>query len=579
MNYIDIASEFRDRNLYPNPCDFEVIINPNENSINEIAKSTMYYPTPNISAVYAYPRNVNNNTLFIEPVNYLTISGLINSDSISQTENYFNNKLLEMINDDPQVNGGLLTTTYYTINNSLYNTSETILESGTTSATSIIPTSVSENKYSCFLPLTSSDIDNFYVGKHIIFTDVTSSPYFYGPYLITLYDGGRRIITFSSSDSLLFGTLVNKSYQIISNENWSIVTNDNIATVGTLEYPSHQIYNYPTYTRNLYRIREDIPFFSGNVNSLNTLYNISLSPNASSNDDYYNNMWIWFTNPKQYIDTGTFNSVTASNYYDFSQTDILELSNPITEDYTGYVIVMQESISGNGYLQTAVILETNIVLSQVTIQCGFSVNYKANGNEIYWIKKQNPNFNQYHKIKDYDGLSKTVTLYQPLGNVPLENDTFDILEYNKDSWNSLTVVQPPIVDNRCYLMTIQSLTLPNQILDNGGLISSYPYIYVEFSNVNHSFTTVNYTNVPNLNYILFKIPITNVNDPETAPFVILDGRNMYQTAYINMKQPFRIRITLPNGDIFTTIEKDTQPPLPAVFLLQMSITIGMKSIK
>ena len=132
-----------------------------------------------------------------------------------------------------------------------------------------------------------------------------------------------------------------------------------------------------------------------------------------------------------------------------------------------------------------------------------------------------------------------------------------------------------------YDIGLNSLTLPNLFLTNGGRIAYYPYIYVEIENV--STTTgpnrnVIYSNNPNTYKAIFKIPITDLNHPLSTPFLRLNGNGMIQTMTFKPNTDMAVSVKLPDGTVFKTIIPDTpagQPPNPFV---QLSFLFSMTRI-
>jgi len=130
-------------------------------------------------------------------------------------------------------------------------------------------------------------------------------------------------------------------------------------------------------------------------------------------------------------------------------------------------------------------------------------------------------------------------------------------------------------------VTLNTLILPNVELSNGGKIWQYPYVYVEIENVSTSSSgsrNVIYSNNPNSYKSVFKVPITNINNPEQYSFINLSGNGVKQV--INFKQNADVKITvrMPNGTVFTPTTLDNlngQYPNP---FLQISALFGMEKI-
>lgn len=172
-------------------------------------------------------------------------------------------------------------------------------------------------------------------------------------------------------------------------------------------------------------------------------------------------------------------------------------------------------------------------------------------------------------ISNYDATFDTdnYVSWEILGEI---NDNFQPLDYFGTPTPSQQV---------CYELELTHLVLPNVILKSGfgNLIAFYPYVYVEFSNNNSLLQQYFYSNNPNARTVMFKVPITDTSTPERATFVN-NRSNMNILTKFNPNDNFNFAVYLPNGDLFETSESDTTPPLPPNFFLQISATIGFKSV-
>lgn len=155
----------------------------------------------------------------------------------------------------------------------------------------------------------------------------------------------------------------------------------------------------------------------------------------------------------------------------------------------------------------------------------------------------------------------------------------EIMIFSRDNYSPFTYTGSLSSQNEsvAYEISLISLTLPNEILTDGGRIAYYPYVYIEVDFINASNLNSIYSNNPNTQKVTFKVPITDLNHPRTTPFIKLDSK-MIQTLTCKPNTDICIKIKLPNGNIFTTVENDTsygQTPNP---MIQTSCLIGMKRI-
>ena len=187
----------------------------------------------------------------------------------------------------------------------------------------------------------------------------------------------------------------------------------------------------------------------------------------------------------------------------------------------------------------------------------------------------------------FDAVGPThVLVIEPFRNAfPAAGFEFNILPYTRDevvpmNYTGSTVSQSQMV---CYQMTLESITLPNvniEVFGVGGIIAFYPFVYVEFRNVSAPSAGVNpllYSNNPASQRALFKCSITDTPTPTISRFIKISGDGM-QTVKFKPNDDLYVRVILPNGATFTTIAKDTAPPLEPNVLLQISLTVGIERL-
>lgn len=573
--YLDIDSTYRDRTLYPNPAEFAVEnLNINNYFVDPVSLASMIYPTPTYANNYAYPfSNPAPAVLTIDSV-YLESIFAINIP-LAKTNNIFINKILEIINDDPEINSGLLSTSYARINEVVYQgTNSFLVEIGNVYAaidTTNIGASPPNDLLSFYLAPTSSDIDNYYINKTIKINSEER--------IIVAYDGGRRLVTIDTA--LTVAPVASDPFEIYAIDQWSLVADQPITTFPTLQYPSHRIHNFPTYTRNLYRIRDDIPVLTSTVVSGNNSTNtVQFAFSASSINEFYAGNWIWFTNQNRLVYTGTVDNPIYPTQSKWA-TDDLYVSPATSLIEEGMTIVIKTTWAGTDYLIVSYV-DSVVSTTQVQMLYGFPEPVKFG--DTVWIYKDNPILNQYRLITSYDGTNRVATLGGPLPEQPSSGDTFDILKINYNNFNRLNVIQSTVNTNQpvCYELELQCLTLPNLTLltGTGNRIAFYPYVYVEFSSLTaKTYSNALQTNVPNISNVLFKVPIYAVNTPTSSTFVVLDGRGMTQTLKFKANDCFLVRILLPNGELFATEQVDSIAPIAPLPEVQISLTFGVKRIK
>lgn len=575
--YLDIDSTYRNRTQYPNPAMFAVEnLNINNTIVDPVCSASMTYPTPTYTNTFAYPlSNSAATVLGIEGV-YISDSVFPTNIPLAQTDNIFINKVVEIINDDPEVNGGELTLTYANVESVVYTGSNTfLLETSAVYAavdTSVIASNPPNELTSFYLSQTASDIDNYYMAKTIVVNGETRT--------VATYDGGRRLVTVNTA--LSTAPIAADTYEIYGNEEWSIVTDTAIVTTPTLAYPAHRIHNYPTFARNMYRIRDGIPVFSGTVISGgNSTSTVQLPFSASGVTGAYVDNWIWFNNQDREVYTCTIDNPVFGFQSRFTTSDLyITPGAPSGLLEPGMVIVVKTDWAGTEYL---LVSEIDSVLSTTQIRLLYGFPEPLKFGDTVWFYTPSPILNEYRLITAYDGPSRVATLGGLLPSSVISGDTFDILKVSYDNYNRLNVVQSGVSMNQavCYELELQCLTLPNLILStgSGNRIAFYPYVYVEFSSLtSKTHTNALQTNVPNISNVIFKIPVYAVNTPASSTFVVLDGRGMTQTLKFKANDSFLVRILLPNGELFTTAQTDSLPPVIPIEAVQISLTFGIKRL-
>jgi hypothetical protein len=367
------------------------------------------------------------------------------------------------------------------------------------------------------------------------------------------------------------------------------VTDTAITPVGTFAYPSSHIHNFPQKYRNLYRIRNDVPYFQGTVVA-GTQNTITASANASATNDIYTNKWIVITNDTRDISTGVISAITPGTgsptwYEEFSPAFPTLVSIPSTaginaNDLDNYKLYVSTLWAGTPYL---VILDIASIVNGTDLYVYTGIPVEFFVGDTFWVVYNNPLVNQRQKISAYNGATQVITTGQKFSGPVVAGDTFDILTVNYDNFSSLSIFTDNVItrDEVCYEITLHSLSLPNIPIKNGNgnRIAFYPYIYLEFSSgSSSSYNNIFITNVPNLSKRLFKIPIYNVVTPFSSDFVVLNGLGMKQRVKWKVSDNYNVRVYLPNGEVIVYDIADSQPPNAPLPNVQISVTIGLRNL-
>lgn len=157
---------------------------------------------------------------------------------------------------------------------------------------------------------------------------------------------------------------------------------------------------------------------------------------------------------------------------------------------------------------------------------------------------------------------------------------YQVLPFARDGCVSLDYRGTIVSSNQmvCYALTVNTLILPNQILNLpfGALTSSYPYVLLEITNETASSghnKSVIYSNNPNSVNATFVCSISDVNSPIITKFININSDKSSQIIKFKPNDNLKFRISMPDGRTFETEQKDYIPPLNPNPLLQITCLI------
>ena len=175
-----------------------------------------------------------------------------------------------------------------------------------------------------------------------------------------------------------------------------------------------------------------------------------------------------------------------------------------------------------------------------------------------------------YEIVNYQGKpTPLITFSPPFPESPVDY-IYEILPFSYDNANPFVYSGSMVSQQEevCYEIRLLNLILPNQTLatGQGSRIAYYPYVYVELSTISSpgsGLRNTMYSNNPNSTKMLFRAPVTDVADPNTATFINLYGDDMVQTVKMKINDNFHFSVRLQNGDIYNTVNTETYSPYPA----------------
>jgi hypothetical protein len=155
-----------------------------------------------------------------------------------------------------------------------------------------------------------------------------------------------------------------------------------------------------------------------------------------------------------------------------------------------------------------------------------------------------------------------------------------VVPYDKDGCVSMDYRGTFVSSNQmvCYGITVNTLILPNQILNLpfGSLTSSYPYVLLEITNETASSghnKAVIYSNNPNTVSATFVCSISDINSPTITKFININSDRSTQVVKFKPNDNLKLSIKMPDGRTFETEIKDYMVPLSPNPLLQINCLI------
>ena len=232
-------------------------------------------------------------------------------------------------------------------------------------------------------------------------------------------------------------------------------------------------------------------------------------------------------------------------------------------------------------------IDINMYTNPNLLNC-FYYNYNLNGNTINVFKIVGIIGKDKHKnyttiIDLMVSYTKFIIVNKSGYSLTPGTNAFQILPFSYDSainfnytgsFSSLT--QPC-----AYEVKLNSLSLPNVLLNSGGFIWNYPYVYIEIENISTSSNSshnVIYSNNPNATKAAFRIPITNITNPGQYQYLNFSGNDVTQTLVIKPNSDMHIVIKLPNGQKFSPLDEIFNEGQPPNLLLQLNAIFSFEKV-
>lgn len=165
------------------------------------------------------------------------------------------------------------------------------------------------------------------------------------------------------------------------------------------------------------------------------------------------------------------------------------------------------------------------------------------------------------QIISYNGGTTTATVF-PAFTGPTAGQIFEVLQLSGNNWTPFTYRGTLELEAAIYKIRLLSLVLPNRMLvvGQGGRIAFYPYVYVELSAGDVPGNYLLMSNNPNAVKVMFKASIDDIQNLTNSTFISLNGDDTEQILRFRLSTNFKVRVILPTGETFKTVEVETLPP-------------------
>lgn len=530
--YIEIDSTYRNRNKWPNPAEFEVVVAQSGRKDKMIADDPVSDSAP-INNFYW-----RSNTF--STAGSATITAKVGSVITAQFGASGDNKTIIQIITQTQI--------FQTLENYYAGAVISNITPGKTQSSRIISYVYMGNNRA---QITVESFATPALDDDVQITDPTEItqqfPFIFVPNGRTGHNAYPSCILYNSNNNSYANIL---GYNAVTR----LLKLDNISGKGW------------SLTNAIFSIHKKLPI-NGSLNNLSA-DNMYLSlPSTFTNElDAYKNSYInnSFLTPRRIIRYETFTGKTLGTT---GNTTTINFPNTASK-INGYY--------NNAWIQ---IMSGNSVTNVRKI-----INYVVTGVEPNLTRVATVNTAFSGVINDgVEFTFRSVFLESPLDVAKTTGDPFQIFQFSSDNHNPFVYTGSMQQEIVCYQIELLNIIIPNKILNCGlgSRIAFYPYIYVELSNISGSSSGMKnsiYSNNPNATSMVFRVPIYDVQNPTNSSFVKLDGDGMTQTLKFKPNDSIFFSVHLSNGELFKTLESETYSPLNPNPEIQISAAFSFKKV-
>jgi hypothetical protein len=545
--YLEFDSTYRNRNLWPLPGEFDVLISQSGRK----DKDTAVDPISNAVNITSWTSNEFSN-------DSATISGTISDtiQPISQTGTQ-QNLVIEFVNPPniPQ-----------TIEN-YYVGAVIVADSNPVERRRIIATKllniqedISGDIIRLQITVDSAFSSSVVFGQNVTIMDPTdlndkSNPLIFVPAGRSGSNAYTGCLLYNETRSLTSGTPV---YRMIN----SYDMNTHLLTIDTTTSAVQTNTTGPVdswLANDKYSIRKEPPILGALNNNIASSNVASLITTFHPEENYFRNSWIRMIdgasagNMRKIVRYETYTSVAvggSSTTVQFPYT-----ASSVSGYYNGAYIQIKNDVRQ--------VISYDAVTRTVTVDSNFTSPVVAGDTFTFRSIFVTPNF------------SNTVG----------STDRFEILSFSVDNHNPFVYTGSHVSQQQqvCYEIELLNLSLPNKTLSvgEGRRITFYPYVYVEISNVSGASAGMKntiYSNNPNSSRMVFRAAIDDVPNPNISSFIKVDGDGMVQTLKFRPNDNLRFSVRLPNGQIYETVESENVGPSPPNPDIQISALFSIRRL-
>lgn len=542
IQYIEVSSAHRNRNLYTSPADFDIEVSQTGVKGYLTALDPVSTDAPVKIWNNSFRNDSDNNTVVITGATVgvggntdnkvLIITAAVNQ--LRRELNYYDGAVLAIDVAGTTCYRRLVWYEYLTsitaasdravvwIDNTLPNGA---IGAGTlTNPTMLTSSGSNVSGYpQIFIPQ-GEDIENYYVNYYI------------------------RLVGESFANSLL------------------ITAYDAVTHMATLSGPTGALVEYQTAGQD-FTISKTVPSyistFAAATVSSNAFY---LGTGASAEADYYVNSWIHVTSPAP---TTPYSTYVAP--YDESRKIVryVTLYTTVASVGASTVVLSDGSTEDNFYVGCFLI---NSSVPNTMVVTAYVGSTKTATVDVLGLT-----------VAGNIITIKTAFIESPFTANPTTN-AFEILQFTTDisspfNYFGSTVSQQEGVN---YEIELLNLILPNIVLDTsrGGRIVFYPYVYVAFHNSRSQYTSRNsiYSNNPSATRNLFRAIVSDTSSPLITPFIRIRGDGMKQTVKFKPNDNVHFSVHLPDGSVFNTTDDELYGPNYPNPLIQISAIFAVRRV-